>query len=112
MKFVVVVCRKENEKRLERELVAGKYPLTRLESRGGFLKQKNATFILGIDDNRLPTLMELIQRVCATKDTFVSGPVTDAAGLGDALPLNGAPQQVTVGGAIVFVLPVERFEKF
>ncbi len=110
MKLVVIVTHKENEKELEEVLVKKNLPLTRLDSRGGFLKQKNTTFILGVEEEKIDEIMGIVKKVCKTKEEFMAAPATAVPDPGDGLPLNSSTK-VKVGGATVFVADVDKFLK-
>lgn len=111
MKLVVIVTHKDKEKELEKELVSKNLPLTRLESRGGFLKQKNSTFLLGVEENKVEEIMEVVKQVCKTKEELVAAPAPAIPDPGEAsLPLNGSTK-IKVGGATVFVADIDKFMK-
>ena len=88
MKLVVIVTNKANEKDLEETLVKKNLPLTRLDSRGGFLKQKNTTFILGVDEDKIDEIMKIVKKVCKTEEEFVAGPASGVPDPGEGLPLS------------------------
>lgn len=113
MKLVVAVVRDEYAGQLTENLTRAGFSATKLASTGGFLKAGNTTFLIGVEADRLAHLLELIEKSCPRKKTvkgdltFVEGSLL-AAGASPGAPL---PQEVTVGGATVFVLPVERVLK-
>src|ERR687898_786516 len=88
---------------LERE-----YRATRFNSAGGFLKQGNDTILVGVEDDQVDTVLELISASCHSRKQFVN-PMPPIMEPGEFyMPY---PVEVEVGGATVFVLPVERFER-
>jgi uncharacterized protein YaaQ len=88
---------------LERE-----YRATRLHSSGGFLKQSNATVVLGLEDDKVEDAMAIVRENCTSR-TQVVNPMPPIMEPGEFfMPY---PLEVEVGGATVFVLPVERFER-
>jgi uncharacterized protein YaaQ len=91
------------DRRLEREFRA-----TRLHSSGGFLKQSNATVILGVEDDQVDAALAVIRENCHSRTQLVN-PMPPIMEPGEFfLPY---PLEVEVGGATVFVMPVERFER-
>ncbi len=108
MKLVIIITQKEDSKKLGDVLVENKYQLTKLDSSGGFLKKKNYTFLVGIDDNKLDNLLELIEKICRKRKEIITAPDFGGA-LGETLITNGA--KVQEGGAIVFVTEVSKFMK-
>ena len=88
MKLIVAVVHHEDAGALVDGLLDREFRATRLHSSGSFLKQSNATIIVGAEDDQVePILME-------PGEFFMPYPL-----------------EVEVGGATVFVLPVERFER-
>ena len=107
MKLVIAVVHDEDKDKLANALIKENYRFTRIASTGGFLKEGNVTFLLGIDDEDLERALEVIGATCKTREQFVT--VFPAGAEPVAVPL-AYPFKITVGGAIVFVLNVERFE--
>lgn len=50
---------------LSQALLAGEYSVTRISSMGGFLRRQNTTFVIGVDEARLPGAMTIIRDVCS-----------------------------------------------
>lgn len=106
-KLLVVITADDEADTLIHKLVERGYPATKVSSTGGFLRRGSATIFSGIDASDLDPVMALIREECKARTEYVPA---------QALPFPESiypaePVQVRVGGAIVFVLPVERFEK-
>ncbi|GIQ67256.1 hypothetical protein DUZ99_09250 [Xylanibacillus composti] len=109
MKLVIAVVQDKDSNRLANALVKEGFRATKLASTGGFLKAGNTTFMIGIEDECIPEVMKTIKANCQVRDQLVT-PVSPMGGTTDSyIPF---PVEVQVGGAAVFVLPVERFEHF
>ncbi|WP_195576794.1 cyclic-di-AMP receptor [Paenibacillus sp. 1001270B_150601_E10] len=109
MKLIVAIVQDKDSNRLSHALVKAEYRATKLASTGGFLRAGNTTFMIGVDDEQVDDVLELIRTNCKVRDQLVT-PVTPMSGSTDSyIPL---PVEVQVGGATVFVLPVDRFEHF
>lgn len=109
MKLIVAIIQDKDSNRLSSALVKANFRATKLASTGGFLRAGNTTFMIGVDDNQVETVMGVIRSSCKVREQLVT-PVTPMSGTTDSyLPL---PVEVQVGGATVFVLPVDRFEHF
>ena len=108
MKLVVSIVHNEDAGALVDALLERDYRATRLQSSGGFLKQSNATVILGVDDDRVDDVMAIIRETCTARTQIVNPmpPIMEPGEFFMPYPL-----EVEVGGASVFVLPVERFER-
>ena len=108
VKLVVSIVHNEDAGALVDALLEREYRATRLHSSGGFLKQSNATVILGVDDDRVDDVMAVIRETCTARTQIVNPmpPIMEPGEFFMPYPL-----EVEVGGATVFVLPVERFER-
>ena len=108
MKLVVAIVHSEDAGGLVEALLRKDYRATRLHSSGGFLKESNATIILGVDDARVDEVLGIV-RVQCTPRTQALQPMPPIMEPGEFfMPY---PFEVEVGGATVLVLPVERFER-
>ncbi len=108
MKLVVAIVHSEDAGALVDALLAREFRATRLHSSGGFLKQTNATVILGVEDDQVAAVIEIVGEQCHARTQIVN-PMPPIMEPGEFyLPY---PVEVEMGGAVVFVLPVERFER-
>lgn len=109
MKLVIAVIQDKDSNRLSNALVQEGFRATKLASTGGFLRAGNTTFLIGVEDERVHEVFQVISNSCKVRDQLVT-PVTPMGGATDSyIPF---PVEVQVGGATVFVVPVERFEHF
>ena len=81
---------------------------SRLTSTGGFMRSGNSTFLVGIEDNKVDAVIEIIEEVCSTRVQSIMAPPTYDFNF--EMNLN-YPVDVEVGGATVFVLDVDQFKK-
>ena len=79
--------------------------LTYLASAGGFLGRRNATLLVGLPIDKKIEALAALHEACRQRIEYMTLPLE-----GSAMPMP-APVPVTVGGATVFALPVERFEQ-
>ena len=106
MKLVIAIVQDKDSHRLSNALVKSNYRATKLATTGGFLKAGNTTFLIGVDDNKVEDVLRLIKENCKAREQLVS-PVSPLGGNADSyVPY---PVEVQVGGATVFVLPIEQF---
>jgi uncharacterized protein YaaQ len=109
MKLVVAIVQDKDSSRLSNALIKEGFRATKLASTGGFLRAGNTTFMIGIEDDRVQEVMQVIKANCKVREQLVT-PVSPMGGTTDSyIPF---PVEVQVGGAAVFVLPVERFEHY
>jgi uncharacterized protein YaaQ len=108
VKLVVAIVHHEDAGPLVDLLLDREFRATRLHSSGGFLKQSNATIIVGVEDDEVETVVELVRETCTSRTQIVN-PMPPIMEPGEFFMPN--PLEVEVGGATVFVLPVERTER-
>jgi uncharacterized protein YaaQ len=109
MKLVVAVVQDKDSSRLSNALIKEGFRATKLASTGGFLRAGNTTFMIGIEDDRVQDVLQVIKANCKVREQLVT-PVSPMGGTTDSyIPF---PVEVQVGGAAVFVMPVERFEHY
>jgi uncharacterized protein YaaQ len=82
---------------------------TVISTTGGFLREGNATIFIGTEDAKVEDVLGIIRDSCHTRTQHVN-PLPPVMEPGEMyLP---TPIQVEVGGATVFVIDVDRFERF
>jgi len=81
---------------------------TRMASSGGFLQQGNVTLMIGVEDSQVAEALRIIHEKCHARSRYLT-PVPPMAEPGDLFM--AYPVEVEVGGATVFVVPVDSFEK-
>ena len=108
MKLVVAIVHSEDAGTLVDALLEREHRATRLHSSGGFLKQSNATVIVGVDDATVDEVLQIVHANCHARTQIVNPmpPIMEPGEFFMPYPL-----EVEVGGATVFVLPVDRFER-
>ncbi len=81
-------------------------PVIHLASSGGFLGRRNSTLMIGLPEQAEEKVTQALQTACRQRVEYLAIPLE-----GSPLPMP-SPVPVTVGGATVFTLPVDRFEEF
>lgn len=108
MKLVIAVVQGEDAQRTSEALTAVGFASTRMTSSGGFLQQGNVTFLIGVEDTRVADAVEVIRENCRERSRYLT-PMPPVPEPGEFfMPY---PVEVQVGGATVFVVPVDSFEK-
>ncbi|MCL7453961.1 MAG: cyclic-di-AMP receptor [Anaerolineae bacterium] len=109
MKLIVSIVHSEDARQLVDALTGAGYRATTISTTGGFLRQGNATVLVGTKDENVPHVLDLIRDNCQTRTQYVN-PLPPVMEPGEMyLP---TPVDVQVGGATVFVLDVAQFERF
>lgn len=110
MKLIFAVIRDKDANNAVEELIQRQIGVTKLASTGGFLRDGNTTLMIGTGDDRVEEVMEALKQTCA-KRSQIEVVAPHSTGGVPVWNLSYAPIKVEVGGATVFVLDVERFEK-
>lgn len=107
MKLIIAVIQNEDEDALVQEFEGHSIGATRIGSSGGFLRASNVTLMMAVQDAQVEEVMGFLKKHCKrrTRHLYPLLPNLEAR----ERFLGTVP--VEVGGAIVFVLPVERMEK-
>lgn len=109
VKLVIAIIQDKDSGRLLGELTKGGFRATKLASTGGFLREGNTTLLIGVEDHQVDLVTGLVGRTCQAREQLVT-PVSPMGGPADSyIPY---PVEVLVGGATIFVVDVERFEKY
>jgi uncharacterized protein YaaQ len=106
-KLVIVITDDGEADTLIDKLVGRGYPATKVSSTGGFLRKGSATILSGVEEGDVDVVLGIIRAETKARIEFVPAQATPFPDT--ALPRE--PIEVRVGGAIVFVLAVERFLK-
>lgn len=109
MKLIIAVVQDQDSNRLSNALMKQNFRATKLASTGGFLRYGNTTFLIGVDNQDVSKVLDIIKENCRAREQIVT-PVSPLGGNADTyIPY---PVEVEVGGATVFVLPIEAYYHF
>lgn len=108
MKLIVAIIQRADEAAFLRALSQRGLSSTKLSSSGGFLREGNSTFMVGVEEEQVEGVKEILRSSCCTRSKQIR-PLPHMSELG---PYFGAePIEVSVGGAVVFILDVQEFLK-
>jgi uncharacterized protein YaaQ len=108
VKLIFAVVQVQDVQACADALTAAGFVSTRFSTHGGFLDNTNCTLMIGIEDQQVDQVMEILRRRAQRRVEMVEASARLAAGL---TPVVAPPLDVEVGGATVFVLPLDRVEK-
>ena len=107
MKLIFAIVSKDDSYDVQDALTHEKYSVTKLASSGGFLRAGNVTFLIGTQDELVDHAIEIIASKSRKRTAMV--PAMDY-GMNNVMSVTpNIPVQV--GGATIFVVDMERFEK-
>ncbi len=92
MKLIIAIIEDEFSMKVVKALMAEKIRATKLASTGGFLSSGNTTLLVGVEDDRVDEITELIASQCSNRKVK-----------------NGS-EEVTVR-ANMFVMPIKGYER-
>jgi CPA1 family monovalent cation:H+ antiporter len=79
--------------------------VTNLPSVGGFLGRRNVTLLIGLPKGQEEAAVRALNQSCRRRVEYIAPPIE-----GSPIPLP-TPAHITVGGATIFMLEVERYEE-
>lgn len=107
MKLVVAIVQDQDVSTLLDDLTENEFRVTKLASTGGFLKAGNTTLLIGVEDDQVEDVLDLVRSNCETREITTS--LLTVTMPGDTyIPY---PLEVKIGGANIFVLDVEKHIK-
>lgn len=105
MKLVLAIVNKDDSGTVLAALTKEGFSVTKIASTGGFLMSGNTSILVGVDDSRLDEVIDIIEKHSKKRSQMIpSSTYSNSA-------YSSIPVEVTVGGATVFVLNVERYER-
>jgi uncharacterized protein YaaQ len=109
MKLTLCIVHGRDKNRLTDALIKAGYKFTVIGSTGGFLREGNTTMLIGVEDGEVERLASIVQSNCQTREQVVNVLPFEASSPGAYM---ASPVKVPVGGAVMFVLPVDSFFRF
>lgn len=109
MKLVIAIVQDQDESVLGNAFREVNFSATKLSSTGGFLRSGNTTFLVGVEDEKVDLVLDTIKQSCSRRDQVVSYPANMDVNLEVS---SSFPVKVEIGGAIVFVVPIDAFYRF
>ena len=106
MKLVIAIVNSDDAGVVARSLSKSGFSSTRLATTGGFLMAKNVTMLVGVDEEKVNDVIEIIKQHSHSRSQLISA----TSGVAREFP-TGMPVEVRVGGATIFVVDVEQFQR-
>jgi len=93
LKLIIAIVQDDYINKVIKVLMDNKIRTTKLSSTGGFLKSGNTTLFIGVEDKEVDKVVELIKEQCESKN------------------VKTGKEEVTVGGANLFIVDIDRHIK-
>ena len=107
MKLVLAIVHDDDGNKAMAALNTAGYSVTKLATTGGFLRSGNMTLLIGVDEDKIDGVIEILKDKCSTRKKIMTTPVSP----GMVGMVSHYPVEVDIGGATIFVIDVDRFEK-
>ena len=108
MILLVAIVQSEDSGRLSDRLTHAGCRFTRVNAGGGFLGSGSTVLLIGVAEDQLPAVVEVIAVTCRTRPR-ITGTAAWTGMVGGYAAGGMLPAEVIVGGAQVIGIPAERF---
>lgn len=109
MKLVIAIIQEADQKFVSDALIKANIRATRLKTSGGFLRRGNVTYLIGVEEDQLDAVLAVIKEHSQERQEDVTEISFFERGYVDREFLSN---YITIGGAVVFVLPIDQFIRF
>lgn len=106
MKMVIAIMNSDDAPVVIQNLMKNNFSVTKLSSTGGFLRSGNVTILIGVDDSKVQEVIDIVSKFSKSRKQLIPSSFEAGACFDPSLPI-----EVNVGGATIFVVDVDRFEK-
>ena len=93
MKLAIAIIQDEYINRVLKALMAEKVRTTKLSSTGGFLKKGNTTLLIGVENDQVDYIIDLIKDQC------------------ESTKVKEGESEITVGGANIFIMDIDQYKR-
>ena len=112
MKLIIAIAHERDKHKLGDALLENGLTFTKLGSTGGFLRQGNVTVLIGVEDEDVERVLEVIKDACRASEGYVNLPGEMVGSVPALAAFSPHPVRVEAGGAVAFVVSVDSFERF
>jgi uncharacterized protein YaaQ len=110
MQLLVMVVQEEDANAITDALIDAGFPgATRMSSHGVFLRQRNVTLLVAVPRSQVTAALRVVAAHGHSRAQYVD-PLPPLRRLDD--PAVAYPLEVQVGAAVVFILDLERYERW
>ena len=106
--LIIAIIQRRDLEDLRQGLTDASFSFTHVASYGGFLMEANDTVFIAVDADKIEQVLGIIQQCCHSRTRYLS-PISPMLETGGLFP--PAPVEVQVGGAHVFILPIEEYRR-
>jgi len=104
-RLIIAIIQRRDLEALRQGLTSAGFSFTHVASYGGFLLEANDTLFIAVNESKVEAVLAIIQERCHTRTRYLS-PISSMLETGGLFP--PAPVEVQVGGAQIFIMPIEE----
>ncbi|HPL81044.1 MAG TPA: cyclic-di-AMP receptor [Anaerolineaceae bacterium] len=104
-KLLIAVVQSQDSDLVEHVLAETACVFGKLPSAGGFLRERNVTFLIGCSQDNVPAIKDLLASTAKRRVSYLATPIDNAP-----FPIL-LPTETVIGGANVFELDIDYFEE-
>jgi uncharacterized protein YaaQ len=105
--IVFIVVSERQAEGLLKALVRERFYFTKIDSSGMVFQEPTLCLLIGLNNTRRPALMDLVSQYCKPYQEYIPVQFNPPAGFPPMSMI-----EAKAGGALIYVLDVERFEQF
>lgn len=106
MKLMFAIVNSDDSHSVASALTKAGYRATKLASSGGFLSTGNTTFMIACEDEKVSDIVEVIRTHSRKRKQVVTSEMAASVSGSTSFPV-----EVSVGGATIFIVPIEKIER-
>jgi uncharacterized protein YaaQ len=107
MKLIIGIINSDDANDLLTEISKASFQATKLSTSGGFLKMGNVTVLVGVEDDQVAQVVDIFKSCCSRRTQLIP---TSTPFLGEGF-VSATPVEVTIGGATLFVVDIDKMIK-
>lgn len=111
MKMIYAIIDDADKNTVVDELTNQHFSVSILNTTGGFLRRGNATLLIGTENEKVDEVIAIIKQECGQRKQLIHHAPYIPVGCTGVNTYTSIPIQIDAGGATIFVVDVERFEK-
>ena len=106
MKLILAIINFDDANAVTHALTKKGFSSTKLATTGGFLMAGNVTILVGVDEEKVQTVIDTVKEHSHSRKQMIPTTAETSYGYYPSMPV-----EVVVGGATIFVVDIERFER-
>ena len=111
-KLILAILQEEDYDQTVEMLNEKHFFVTKLSSSGGFLKKKNVTIMIGVEEERLPEVSAILEKYAGRRRITMYTMAASGAEVRGMNPGVTIPVEKEVGGVTMFTLSMDALKKF